>query len=120
MKAIMQEYNLNIFNTIDSKIAVSSKDGDKVFKIIQKLLVKKTKITIDFNNIQLITSSFLNSAIGQLYSEFKPTILKKYIKFKNISNEDKDLLKQVALHAEKFFKNKEIYNQNIKAALNNE
>lgn len=60
--------NINIATIIEGNIAVSTSDGEIVFSNLRKHLKEKEKVTLDFGNISILTTAFLNAAIGQLYS----------------------------------------------------
>ena len=70
-------FELKIVNVINSEFAVSPEDGDSVFNLIKEKVDFKEKIVIDFSNIDIITTAFLNNAIGKLY--IKKSHDKKYL-----------------------------------------
>lgn len=100
--------NLIVKNIIDSDIAVATDAGDKVFNEIVFHLSKKQPITLDFNDITILTTAFLNAAIGQLYSNesFSSEFLNDYLKVINVQSEDKPLFSMVIRSAKEYFKNK--------------
>lgn len=99
----MDVININIFNLVGNSFCVNSDDGNKVFYYIKQALEDKKKINLDFVNVSLLTSAFLNSAIGQLYRDFKDDSIKNLLQITNLSNEDKELLKRVVSTAKLFF-----------------
>ena len=52
--------------------AISAQDGEKVFDLIVSYFEQKEKVTVDFTEIDLTITAFLNSSIGKLYSKYKP------------------------------------------------
>ncbi len=117
----MKEIKVNIFEQIGSSAAVSSEDGEILYKRIMKGLTEKDIIIkLDFANIELITSTFLNAAIGQLYSQFDSPFLRERLKVDNLSKEDLELLKKVVERAKEYFKNKAKMDASIKEALGDE
>lgn len=114
----MKEIKINVFEQIGSSAAVSSEDGELLFSKINKGLEEKDiQIILDFTNIELITSTFLNAAIGQLYSKYDSPFLQKRLKVDNLAKEDLELLKRVVDRAKEYFKNKEKMDNSIKEAL---
>ena len=99
----MKEITINIFEHIGGNAAVSSEDGEALFFRIQKSLKNDIKVVLDFNNIELITSTFLNASVGQLYSEYNSPFLREYLKVKNMAKEDMALLKKVVDRAKDYF-----------------
>lgn len=113
----MNEVTINIFEHIGGSAAVSSDDGETLFLRIHKSLENHKIVILNFNNINLITSTFLNAAIGQLYSKYDSSFLREYIKINNISREDKELLKRVVDRAKDYFADREKMEKSIKEVL---
>lgn len=86
--------------------AVSSDDGDQIFFLTKTAIQKGLIVEIDFSNISLVTTAFLNAAIGQLYSLFDSKILNEQIRFTNVTNEDSALIYSVIKRAKEYFANK--------------
>ncbi|WP_349604254.1 STAS-like domain-containing protein [Lactiplantibacillus plantarum] len=70
---------INIKDEINSNLAVTSSQANKIFKILNANLKKQESTRIDFSGIETITTAFLNTAIGQLYSIGDSSILNKYV-----------------------------------------
>jgi hypothetical protein len=113
----MKEIKISVFEQVAGNAAVSSEDGDLLFKRLLEALKNDMRVALDFNNIELITSSFLNAAIGQLYSQYDSPFLNKHIKLENITREDIDLIGKVVERAKEYFKNKEKVEKGIKEVL---
>ena len=103
----MKEIKLNIFEQIGSSAAVSSEDGEILYgRIVKGLAENNVKIALDFTNIELITSTFLNAAIGQLYNKYDSPFLRERLRVENMEKEDLELLKKVVERAKEYFKDK--------------
>jgi hypothetical protein len=98
---------INIKKFINGEKAVSSDDGDILFIKIEQLIKEKIIVELDFAEITIMTTAFLNSAIGQLYSEFKSDELNRFIRLINVQEEDALLFKKVISRAKEFFANKD-------------
>lgn len=87
--------NLSVNKILNSNIAVDKKTGDLVFAEIEKAIEKGEDIFIDFSNIDLLNTAFLNNAIGKIY--FIPIEKRKCINIKisNFPLEAMDLLEEV-------------------------
>lgn len=113
----MKEMPINIFELISSKAAVSSEDGEMLYRQIIKGLKKEDiVILLNFANIDLITSTFLNAAIGQLYNDYDSPFLREKLKIKNMPPEDVQLLKKVIERAKEYFKDKNKVDASIRDA----
>ncbi|HEY5124526.1 MAG TPA: STAS-like domain-containing protein [Ignavibacteria bacterium] len=97
---------LKIKDFINGEKAVSSDDGDILFGRIVEEIKSGSIVELDFSGIIIMTTAFLNSAIGQLYSIFSSEQLNKSIKLINVENEDKILFKKVIDRAKEFFANR--------------
>ncbi|RMD96482.1 MAG: DUF4325 domain-containing protein [Calditrichaeota bacterium] len=113
----MKEITINLFEKLGSSAAVSTDDGDTLFKLISKALENEAQVVLDFTNIDFITSTFLNAAIGQLYSKYDSSFLKRHLRVKNMQEEDLVLLKKVVDRAKEYFENKNLVENAIKVSL---
>lgn len=116
----MKEVKIGIFEQIGGNAAVSSEDGGLLFERILMGVENDLRVILNFNNIELITSTFLNAAIGQLYSKYDSVFLREHLKVENLSREDLELLKKVVERAKEYFKNKEQMEKNIREVLEDE
>ena len=116
----MKNYKINIFQIVGSEIAVSSEKGNDIFERIHKALQNEISVDLDFGNVKIITTAFLNSAIGQLYSIYTSEELKNKLSISHISDSDKLLLKKVTDRAKEYFADKPKITTIIKDALNDE
>lgn len=87
--------NLLVKEILNSNVAVDKKTGDFIFDEINKMIEKEEDIIIDFSNIDLLNTAFLNNAIGKIY--FIPIEKRKHISIKivNFPLEAMDLLEEV-------------------------
>lgn len=116
----MNEITIKIFQVVGSSVAVSSGKGDEIFKLIDKALQNELTVNIDFGDIKILTTAFLNAAIGQLYSKYKSEELIQSLNLLNISDSDKVLLKKVTDRAKEYFADKENIDEIIKEAIDDE
>jgi hypothetical protein len=96
----------NIITRINVRAAGTVEDGEKIFTIISKFLEipNPRKIILNFKNVSLVTSFFLNTAIGQLYSKYDSAFLQEHLSVENMASEDLALLQKVIDNAKEYFK----------------
>lgn len=111
------EIKINLFEAIGSSAAISSDDGEMVFKRIDSAIKNKVHVLVDFQNIELIVSTFLNASIGQLYGTYNSLIIRKYLKVINLNNDDLGTLKLVIKRAQEYFANKKDFETSINNSL---
>lgn len=92
---------LMIKDIIGSDIASDNEQGDLIFdEIVSGVDNHEKQIFLDFSDLKLITTAFLNNAIGKLYKKYNMQELKGLLKVKNIKNKnDLELLRLVVLNA---------------------
>lgn len=112
-------HTLSIKDMINNNLAVSTEDGDIVYNAINNSLQKGEKVVLDFNDIFVITTAFLNVAIGKLYGnkEFNSEFLNHNIKLSNVAQDDIILFKKVIDTAKEYFKRKDIIDQSANDAI---
>ena len=103
----MKEILVNIYSIVGNSYCVDSEDGEKVFAVLQKVLEQNNKAILSFLNVEMLTSAFLNTAVGRLYGLFSHEKIKASLSVKDISEDDKLLIKKVTDTAKAYYKNKE-------------
>jgi hypothetical protein len=99
--------SLNISQIIGGKIAVATSDGEDVFKAVESILNEGLNVELDFMEINILTTAFLNAAIGQLYSaeKFSSAFLNEHLKIVNVQELDIPLFSLVIQRAKEYFEN---------------
>lgn len=98
---------LTVHTLINSKFAVKTEDGDLIYKKIIEEFSQSNNIKLDFSDIFLMTTAFLNAAIGQFYSNdslYNQEFLSKHLELANVQKEDLPLFKLVIERAKEYFK----------------
>jgi hypothetical protein len=65
-------------------------------------------VRLSFQNVESLTSAFLNAAVGQLYGSFDQELLKERLSVEEIERDDLALLKRVIDTAKQYFKDPEV------------
>jgi hypothetical protein len=116
----MKEHKINIYEQVGGENAVSVDDGEKVFKLIKKAIDENLKIILDFNNIKLLSTLFLNAAVGQLYGNYDEIKVKEFLSLNNLSQLHLETLKRVVDRAKEYFKDKQKFDEIAKNSLGDE
>ncbi len=109
----MEKVQINIFSLVGSSFCVEAEDGNKLYEYIKTAVMEGKDVVLDFLNVEMLTSAFLNSAVGQIYRDFDENEIKKRLKVSNLSPEDLSLLKRVINTAKIFFKDPERLQKSI-------
>lgn len=102
-----KEFIIRVFEEVGGDSAISVEEGDIIFRKIDNAISHDMTVVLDFQNIKLVITAFLNAAIGQLYSKYKSDQLNSHIRLLNVSPEDKRLFKKVIERAKEYFSNPE-------------
>ena len=105
----MENITISIVNTIGDVYGVEAEDGQKVFQLIVKAFNDKRKVMLSFQNIEMLTTAFLNTAVGQLYKDHT----EDFIKASDISGSGKVALKRVVDTAKLYYKDPEALKRSI-------
>ncbi len=107
-----------IFKELSNPICADSEDGKIIYEKISHALKNNKKIKLSFDGIDIITSAFLNTAIGQLLKEFNRDFLKNNVAFESLKNEDAVLLKRVIDTAERYYNSPDHIKKSLEDILN--
>ena len=100
----MEPVNIQVYSIVGNSLCVDAEDGQRVFDQISQALKATLTVVVSFLNVEMLTSAFLNTAIGQLYRDFSEEVIKKSLTTKDLSNVDKALLKRVVKTAKMYYK----------------
>ena len=100
----IKEVKIILQDLIDSKSAISTEDGNKLAERIDKAFKNEANVEVSFKGIEIVTSSFLNAGIGQLFGNHDKKTINDKVKIIDIEEVDLNLLNQVKETADKYFK----------------
>ena len=109
----MEKITISIINTVGSSFCTETEDGQKVYELIKKALEEKKKVNISFLNVEMLTTAFLNTAIGQLYNNFAEEIIKNSLSVDNLTPSGAVSLKRVIETAKLYYKNPDAMQKSI-------
>lgn len=109
----MENITISIVNTIGDVYGVEADDGQKVFELIAKALNDRKRVVLSFQNIEMLTTAFLNSAVGQLYKDHTEEYIKENVTVSGISDSGKVALKRVIETAKLYYKDPEALKRSI-------
>ncbi|MCL2101686.1 MAG: STAS-like domain-containing protein [Fibromonadales bacterium] len=113
----MKKIELRVYQIVGNEVCVSADDGHKVYESIKTFISEKKKIVLSFQNVTMLTSAFLNTAIGQLYGSFSEKDIKLCLSVSNLPELDLVLLKRVVENAKCYYSDPQKMEQTIKEVL---
>ena len=82
---------------------VSYTDGLKVYDLIHPELQRGQPVELDFSNVRVIVSLFLNAAIGRLLEDIPTDELNRLLTISNLPPEAFETLKRVIENSDDFY-----------------
>ena len=113
----MERTKLNIVNIVGSPFCVEANDGQKVYELIRKAFQEKRKVVLSFLNVEMLTTAFLNTAVGQLYKDYPEQEVKESLSVENMTQSGLVSLKRVVDTAKLYYKDPEAMERSIKDIL---
>lgn len=109
----MDNSKINIVNVIGDVFGVEAEDGQKVFNLIVKSFNDNKKVNLSFQNIEMLTTAFLNTAVGQLYKDYSEIFIRENLKVTDISESGKVSLKRVVDTAKLYYNDADALKRSI-------
>lgn len=94
---------ISVCDTINSLLCVDYDDAEKIYTLLDQALSSGTPVELSFLSVELIVSSFLNTAIGKLCLKYPSQKIRSEIVFSDVSDTDRMLIDRVIENAEKFY-----------------
>lgn len=110
----MNPIKISVFNLVGNGFCTDAKDGEVVFGAISKALQREQPVEISFQNVDMLTSAFLNPAIGQLYRDFSEAKIRQFVKVSEIEDADIALLRRVIETAKLYYKEPSWLEESVK------
>ncbi len=87
---------------------ITLQDGQKVYDEIHPQLKHGQEVILDFADVRIVASPFLNAAVGQLLRDISAEDLNRYLKFTNLPPVKRPILKRVIDNAKEYYGNEQI------------
>jgi len=94
---------VTVFEIVGNPLCFASGDGQKVHDRLAVALKEGRSVTLSFHNVTIVTATFLNTAIGQLYGEFNADQIRTLLRVRDMQADDVMLLKRVVETAKQYF-----------------
>jgi Icc-related predicted phosphoesterase len=111
---MMNPIKISVFNLVGNGFCTDAKDGEVVFNAISKAIQQEQPVEISFQNVDMLTSAFLNPAIGQLYRDFTEEKVRELVRVTEIDDVDIALLRRVIDTAKLYYKEPSWLEESVK------
>ncbi len=107
---------INDYLTLNS--GITPEEGTPVFETIVQAFKEGCNVTLDFSDVTMLTTAFLNVVIGDLYKDYTSEDLKNRLALINYTDSTAARIKKVTDNAKLFYKDKESFNKDVEDVLN--
>lgn len=114
----MDSYSLKINEHITLNKGVTPDEGEIIFKMLSEQFSQGRKVTLDFTGVEMMTTAFLNVAIGNLYKNYSSEQLKELMCFNGLTESIAKKIKLVTDAAKSFYNDEEQFSNIIDKVLN--
>ena len=101
------KFSFQVYGIVDGSLCVATEDGQKVFDQIVPFLQRGHSVELSFLNVDIMTTAFLNAAIGQLYGQFDEKTIESLLTVQDLLPEDEPLLALVKESAKRYFEDED-------------
>ncbi len=91
----MKNTTLHVESILGGVNAVETEHGQQIYDLILKAFFQSKKVILSFDNMEILSDEFLESAVGQLYKNFSHEEIKNNMSIENISFSGKIALKRI-------------------------
>ena len=99
-----REVIVRVFDIIGGPLCVSTSDGQLLYDKIAPLLRTGTPVVLSFERIEILIAAFLDAAVGQLYGELPDDNIRELLSFRDLADDDREMLDRVIENAKLYFK----------------
>lgn len=113
----MEPMVIKVNELVSCNKGVTPDEGKVVYDKLIAAFNNEQPVILDFAGIEMMTTAFLNVAIGNLYKTYTSEQLRELLKLVNVSETTAFRIKKVTDRAKDFYDNPEEFNQGVKEVL---
>lgn len=91
----MKDAIIHVESVLGDVNGVESEEGQLIYDLVLKAFFESKKVILSFDNMEILSEDFLQSAIGQLYQIYSHAEIKKNIRIENVPFSGKVALKRI-------------------------
>lgn len=105
------DIKIGLYQVLGKSELTFEHEGQVIYPLIAEAFNQGKKVVVSFDNVQLITWSFVTKAIGQLYEHFSESQIQSCLELVDITEEDLEFVYHVMETKKKFLINPEKFRQ---------
>ena len=115
--AVKETHEVVISELIASDVAMTPAEGDLVREEIERILSEhqgqRLRIVLSFSELSVVTSAFLNTAVGELYGKHDWDSLARVLSVAKAPDRYHELLRRVVKTAKNYYSNREGFRSSV-------
>ena len=105
------DIKIGLYQVLGKSELTFEHEGQVIYPLIAEAVNQGKKVVVSFDNVQLITWSFVTKAIGQLYEHFSESQIQSCLQLVDITEEDLEFVYHVMETKKEFLINPEKFRQ---------
>ena len=105
------DIKIGLYQVLGKSELTFEHEGQVIYPLIAEAFNQGKKVVVSFDNVQLITWSFVTKAIGQLYEHFSESQIQSCLQLVDITEEDLEFVYHVMETKKEFLINPEKFRQ---------
>jgi STAS-like domain of unknown function (DUF4325) len=107
------DIKISLYEVLGKSELTFEHEGQVVYPLIAEAFNQGKKVVLSFENVQLITWSFVTKAIGQLYEHFSESQIQSCLQLVDISEEDLEFVDHVIQVKKDYLRDPETFNREL-------
>lgn len=109
----MESITLLVNDYITLNKGVTPDEGELIFKKLYECFSEGSKVVLDFSGVEMMTTAFLNVAIGNLYKSYSSEQIKELLELKGLTAISARQIKKVTDTAKLFYRDEDKFNEEV-------
>ncbi len=114
----MEPLVINITQHIKLNKGITPDEAEPILNMEKEAFNKGQKVILDFSNVEMLTTAFLNVVIGNLYEGYTSDQLKNLLSFRNYDIPTSARIAKVIENAKAFYNDNQSYTKIVEEVLN--
>lgn len=109
----MEKHLIRVYSAVGSAYCVEAEDGYAIFGQIKAAIAAGHPVELSFEHVEILTTAFLNTAVGQLYGVFSEEDIRANLQVSNLLPSGAVALKRVVETAKRYYKDPQALERSI-------
>lgn len=115
-----EKIELRVVELAGTSFCVASEHGFHVCQELKRAFSAEKHVTLSFQGTDIITSAFLNTAIGALFQDYDCEFLQNHLNCVDIHPNDQELLNYVIDNAKRYYQDPQRYEKVLQQIVEDE